>query len=35
MMPDKLFQKIVSYVLRWDVGNCYKNVKISDLQVAY
>ena len=27
--------KIISYVLRWAVGHCYKNVKISDLQLAY
>ena len=26
---------MISYVLRWDVLHCYKNVKISDLQLAY
>ena len=27
--------EIISYALRWDIWHCYKNVKISDLQLAY
>ena len=27
--------KIIACVLRQDVWHCYKNVKISDLQLAY